>query len=65
MVSEGFKGFNKRTAADKVLHYKAFNISIYSKDDGYQRGLASMACKMFDKKPLVEQLKMKFFLIKN
>ena len=65
MVYGGFKGLNKRTAADKVLRYKAFNISKCPKDDGYQRGLASMACKMFDKKPLVEQLKMKFFLIKN
>ena len=50
MVYGGFKGLNKRTAADKVLRYKAFNISKCPKDDGYQRGLASMACKMFDKK---------------
>ena len=40
----------KRTAADKVLRDKAFNIAKDSKYDGYQRGLASMVYKFFDKK---------------
>ena len=31
-----------RTAADKVLRDKAFNIAKDPKYDGYQRGLASM-----------------------
>ena len=42
--------FTKRTAADKVLRGKAFNIPKDPKCDGYQRGLASMVCKFFDKK---------------
>ena len=29
---------------------KAFNIAKYPKYDGYQRGLASMVCRFFDKK---------------
>ena len=37
-----FKNLTKRTAADKVLRDKAFNIAKNSKYDGYQRGLASM-----------------------
>ena len=33
--------------------------------DRYQRGVASKVYKFFDKKILVEQLKMKIFLITN
>ena len=40
----------KRTAANKVLRDKAFNIAKSRKYDGYQRGLASMVYKFFDKK---------------
>ena len=40
----------KTTVADKVLRYKAFNIAKDPKCDGYQRGLASMVYKFFDKK---------------
>ena len=40
----------KRTAANKVLRDKAFNIAKIRKYDGYQRGLASMVYKFFDKK---------------
>ena len=40
----------KRTAADIVLRDKAFNITKDPKYDGYQRGLASMVYKFFDKK---------------
>ena len=36
-----FKDLNRRTAADKLLSDKAFNIAKNSKYDGYQRGLAS------------------------
>ena len=60
-----FKYLNRRTAADKVLHDKAFNIAKNPKYDGYQHGLASMVYKFFDEKTLVEQLKMKIFLVKN
>ena len=40
----------KRTIADKILRSRAFNISKDQKYDGYQRGLASMVYKCFDKK---------------
>ena len=40
----------KRTAADKVLTNKAFNIGKDKKYYGYQRGLSSMVYKLFDKK---------------
>ena len=40
----------KRTAANKVLRDKAFNIAKSRKYDGYQRGLDSMVYKFFDKK---------------
>ena len=39
-----------RTAADKVLHVKAFTIAKNPKYDGYQRGLASMVYKFLEKK---------------
>ena len=44
------KDLTKRTQADKVLRDKAFKIASDSKYDGYQRGLASMVSKFFDKK---------------
>ena len=44
------KDLTKRTAADKILRDKAFNIAKDPKYDGYQRGLASMVYKCFDKK---------------
>ena len=37
-----FKELAKRTASDKVLRDKAFNIAKNFKYDGYQRGLASI-----------------------
>ena len=40
----------KRPAADKVLKNKVFNVAKNPKYDGYQRGLASMVYKLFDKK---------------
>ena len=42
MDSGDFKDLRK-TAADKVLKYKAFNIAKDPKYEGYQRGLATMA----------------------
>ena len=44
------KDLAKRTIADKVLRDKAFKIASDKKYDGYQRGLASMVYKFFDKK---------------
>ena len=50
MAYRHFKELTKRTAADKVLRDKAFNIPKDLKYDGYYRGLASMVYKFFDKK---------------
>ena len=44
------KDLARKTAADKVLRDKAFNIAKDPKYDGYQRGLATMTYKFFDKK---------------
>ena len=44
------KDLTKRTVADKILRNKAFNIAKDPKYDEYQRGLASMVYKFFDKK---------------
>ena len=45
-----FKDLKRRTFSDKVLRDKVFNIAKNPKYDGYQRGLASMVYKFFDKK---------------
>ena len=50
MAYGDFKYLKKRTAADKVLRDQAFNIAKNLKYDGYQRGLATMVYKCFDKK---------------
>ena len=50
MAYRDLKDLAKRTASDKVLTVKAFKIVKNSKRDGYQRGIASMVYKCFDKK---------------
>ena len=49
MAYGNFKDLARRTAADKVLRDKTFNIAKDPKFDGYQRGMASMVYKFFDK----------------
>ena len=44
------KDLAKRTLSDKVLRDKIFKIASQPKNDGYDRGLASMVYKCFDKK---------------
>ena len=44
------KDLMNRTKADKVLRDQAYNIASNPKYDGYQRGLASIVYKFFDKK---------------
>ena len=44
------KDLIKKTEVDKVLRDKAYDIASNPKYDGYQRGLASMVYKFFDKK---------------
>ena len=46
----GFKDSAKRTTSDKSLRDKAFNTAKNPKYDWYQRGLAFMVYKFFDKK---------------
>ena len=46
------KDLINRTKSDKVLRDKAYNIDSNPKYDGYQRGLASMVYKFFDKKSM-------------
>ena len=53
MAYGDFKDLAKRTFADKVLKDKAFKIANDQKYDGYQRGLASIVYKFFDKKSRV------------
>ena len=44
-----YKDLTKRTQSDKVLRDKYFEIASNLNDDGYQRALASMVYKFFDK----------------
>ena len=44
------KDLAKRTQSEKVLRDKPFKIASDPKCDGYQRGLASLVYKFFDKK---------------
>ena len=64
MAYGDLKYLNRRTAADKVLCNKAFNIAKNPKYDGYQSGLASTVYRFFDKKTSGGTVK-KIFLIKN
>ena len=50
MAYGNFNDLKRRTASDKVLRDKAFDIAKNPKYDGYQRGLAYMVYKFFDKK---------------
>ena len=56
MAYVDFKDLAKRIIADRVLHDRVFKIASDQKYDGYQRGLASMVCKCFDKKSQVSGL---------
>ena len=50
MAYGDFKDIARRSASDKVLRDKAFNIAKNPKYDGYQRGIPSMVYKFFNKK---------------
>ena len=50
------KDLINRTKADKVLRDKAYNIASNPEYDGYQRGLASMVYKFFEKKLMVSDI---------
>ena len=50
MAYGDFKDLPRKTGSDKILRGKAFNTAKNPIYDGYQRGLASMVYKYFDKK---------------
>ena len=50
MADGNFKDLTKRTASDKIIRDKAFNIDKSPKYDRYQHGLGSMVYRFFDKK---------------
>ena len=50
MAYGNFKNLTRRTASDKILRDKAFNIAKNQKYDGYQRELASVVYNFFYKK---------------
>ena len=50
MAYGNFKYLTRRTASDKILCDKAFNIARNTKQEGYQCRFASMICNFFDKK---------------
>ena len=50
MACGDFKDLTRRTAADKFLKNKTFNIATNPKYDECQSGLASMVYNFFDKK---------------
>ena len=52
-----FKDLTRRTASDKILRDKAFNIAKNPKYNRYQRGLVSMVYKVFDKKMFGSSIK--------
>ena len=45
-----FKDATRRTASDKILRDKTFNIAKNPKYNGYQSGLPAMVYNFFDKK---------------
>ena len=50
-IADGyFEVLPRRTASDKMLRNKEFNITKNTKHNGYQSGLASMVYNFFDKK---------------
>ena len=59
MAYGDFKDLKRRTASDKVLRDKAFNIAKNPKYVGYEKGLASMVYKFFDKKSAGSGVNMK------
>ena len=50
MAYGDFKDLTRRTASDKILRDKAFNLAKSPRYDRYQRGLASMVSNFFYRK---------------
>ena len=65
MAYRDFKDLPRRIASDKVLRDKAFNVVKTPKYNGYQRGLASVVNRFFDKKSLDDDVKIKLCQINS
>ena len=65
MAYGDFKDLERRTVSDEVLRDKVINIAKNPKYVGYQRGLACMVYKFFDKKWRVMVLICRQSLMKN
>ena len=52
MTYGDFKDLTRRTASDKILCHKAFNIAKSPKYNRYKRGFAAKFYNLFDKKTL-------------
>ena len=65
LAYRNFKDLTRRTAFDKKLCDKAFNITKNQKYDRYQGGLASMVYKFFNKKTSGSGIKNKNILNKE
>ena len=59
------KDLINRTKSDKVLRDKAYDIASNPEYDGYQRGLASMVYKFFDKKSMGSELQVLQYYLMN
>ena len=59
MAYGDFKDLARRTASDKVLRDKTFNLAKNPKYDGYQREFVSMVYKLFDKMSVGKGINMK------
>ena len=56
MAYGDFQDSGKKTTSDKILQGKAFNVAKFSKCNRYQRSLASMVYRFFEKKKTVIRL---------
>ena len=65
MVYEDFNDLTKRTAPDKILRDKAFNIVKNPKYDEYQVDLIQWSIYFFDKETSDSGIKMRIFQKKN
>ena len=57
MAYGDFKDLARRTASDKLLRDKTFNIAKNPKYNGYQIGLAAIVYICFDKKQLAKLIR--------
>ena len=65
MAYGNFKDLTRRTASDKFLRNKAFNIAKNPKYDGNQRGIASIIYNFFNKMTAVSAVKNESCKIKS